>query len=128
MSYKSCESTYATLCIYTGDLLIHNSINNIIGDNLTSVSNRNNKYGSFVSTKDCIHTNDLRDHLYYLLNRLDINSIAKIMEMNCIAYISVMWVSATGNGGPILSPDLMMRLGELKLELDFDIWFSKSHT
>ncbi len=32
------------------------------------------------------------------------------------------WLSADGHGGPILSPAMMRRLGQLELEVGFDIY------
>jgi hypothetical protein len=33
------------------------------------------------------------------------------------------WVSATGNGGPEFSPEVLARLARLQLRLGFDIYF-----
>jgi hypothetical protein len=32
------------------------------------------------------------------------------------------WLSAQGQGGPILSPEIMKRFGELGLEVGFDVY------
>ena len=32
------------------------------------------------------------------------------------------WLSASGQGGPTLSPDLMRRLAEAELEIGFDVY------
>jgi hypothetical protein len=39
------------------------------------------------------------------------------------ASICCYWVSATGNGGPVLSPELLGRLAKYNLTLSFDIHF-----
>ncbi len=41
----------------------------------------------------------------------------------CRATICCFWVSATGNGGPQFSPDVLGRLAKYQLPLGLDIYF-----
>lgn len=69
---------------------------------------------------------DLRRHLDWLLDLLEpvskeIHSLHQmsgtILRVNCV------WWSSVGHGGPCLWPEQMVRLAQLNLELDFDIYF-----
>jgi hypothetical protein len=46
----------------------------------------------------------------------------RLQDEGCSMDIFCYWVSASGQGGPTLSPELMTRLAEAELEVGFDIY------
>lgn len=78
----------------------------------------------YLSTKDVIASKDVRRHVDWILVRLDgkddaLRSLrAEGHRMDVFCY----WLSASGHGGPMLSPAIMRRLGQLEIEIGFDIY------
>ncbi len=71
-----------------------------------------------------IDSRDVRRHVDWILDRLAEKDeiLARLQEegnrMDIFCYV----LSVTGHGGPTLSPAIMRRLGELELEIGFDIY------
>jgi hypothetical protein len=66
----------------------------------------------------------MRRHVDWILVQLEgkddalkgLQADGHLMDVFCF------WISATGQGGPTLSPAIMRRLGELEIEIGFDIY------
>ena len=134
--YPTCSKAYAGLRIYhddldpdrvTGLLGIEPSQTQVRGQVLTRSTGRPFTPpigGWFLSTKGVIVSKDIRRHVDWILDRLAgkdqvLRSLqAEGNRMDVFCY----WLSASGHGGPILSPAIMRRLGELELEIGFDIY------
>jgi hypothetical protein len=138
--YATCAGTYATLCIYD-DHLVPDAVTRKLGVEPSGSqikghpsSDRHGRVyipeigGWFLSTKGHVVSRDVRRHLEWLLDRLagcehalkSFQDNAYRMEVSCY------WLSAEGQGGPILSPDIMRRLGGLGLAVGFDIYGESS--
>ncbi len=80
--------------------------------------------GWFLSTKGINTSRDVRRHVAWILDRLagkdDI--LRSLQADGCRMDIFCYWLSADGHGDPIPSPAIMRRLGELELEIRFDIY------
>lgn len=79
-----------------------------------------------LSSEHHIDSKDLRVHLDWLLDVVEpktaqleslFNAKGTKLSIGCI------WWSAVGHGGPTLWPEQLLRLGELGLEVNFDIQF-----
>ena len=129
--YKSCSRTYATLLIYTGERS-PGEITLALGLAPTRVSvaqngPRDKVNGWFLSSQGIIESKDSRRHIDYivaLVHPLE-EKLAQIQRNGCRIEVSCFWESASGNGGPSMSPSQMKALGELNLELCWDIWFAE---
>ena len=129
-NYQACNRTYATLLIYPGEASIE-SISFTLGLKPTHTSEaqdlpRKKLRGWFLSTQESINSKDSRRHIDHLIDLILplIEKLDKLRESGVRIEICCFWESASGNGGPTMSPTQMKALGELNLELWWDIWFS----
>ena len=130
--YKSCNRTYATLLIYTGETL-PDEVTRVLGISPTRISlavdtPRRNLNGWFLSSQDVIESKDSRSQIDYIIEVISPVK-EKIVQLQSAGFdigVLCFWESATGNGGPTLSPRQMRVLGELNIELSWDIWFADS--
>jgi hypothetical protein len=128
---NSCTSTYATLCIYHEEMTAED-ITNILSLEPTRTIQKNakriKKNGWFLTTEDRIESTVLMDHLKALAEDIRFNKdqIALLITKGAQARIFCFWVSAMGNGGPIINAEMLRFYGELNLDLHFDLWFENS--
>ncbi len=82
--------------------------------------------GWFISTKGILESLDARRHIDYILNKVQgkENEIALFKEKGYLVDLCVRWDSNNGHGGPTLSPSQLVGLGELGIEMWFDIYFA----
>lgn len=136
--YPSCKGCYATLTIYPK--LLHPDIisemlglaptrQNVIGEKVTNSigSTREiKKSGWFLSTENIVLSKDLREHLDWILDKIEPASqaIEKLQSRKeTTMSISCVWHSLAGDGGPVLWPEQMIRISNLNLELSLDFCF-----
>ncbi|MFO1379297.1 MAG: DUF4279 domain-containing protein [Chitinivorax sp.] len=129
--YSACESTYATLRIYPGDINPVEITKRMgIEPSKLSMANisRRSINGWFLSTKGHVESKDSRRHIDWLLNKIEpvTLQILELQKNGARMDICCFWVSATGNGGPIISSKQMKRLLPLGLDVWWDVWFSAS--
>ena len=129
--YKSCSRTYATLLIYTGGAP-PDTITFTLGLAPTRVSVAQSEPRKkvncwFLSSQDIIESKDSRRHIDYIVALvLPVKEkLAQLQSEGCRIEVSCFWESVSGNGGPTISPSQMKALGELNLELWWDIWFAE---
>ncbi|WCG85154.1 DUF4279 domain-containing protein [Pectobacterium sp. A5351] len=82
--------------------------------------------GWFLSSEDFISSKDLRDHVYWIITKLDVprEGLKKLQNIPDVKMtLSCVWWSAVGHGGPVLWPEQMKALADLDLECSFDIYF-----
>lgn len=78
-----------------------------------------------LSSKGHLETTSLENHLIFLLEQLEpITSgiIQSIGELSLQADFFCYWLSATGHGGPILSPTVLRRISNLQASLSLDFY------
>lgn len=63
----------------------------------------------------------LEEHIVWLLNKIE-PKVALDIEGVAEARIFCYWDSDWGHGGPAFSPELLARLGKLRLALELDIY------
>jgi Domain of unknown function (DUF4279) len=84
------------------------------------------KYGGwFLESLGHVRSRDSRRHIDWLLQQLSSKAaaIAELKAQGHLVDLCVYWESA-GQGGPTLGPSQMAKLGELGIELWFDIYFA----
>lgn len=136
--YSSCEETRVKLLIYPKSESV-SDITSLLAMEPTSAANKGaistNSLGKeriiqssywMLSSEHCIESKDLRDHLDWLLDKLEEKSVGlkSIQNLEGIKLtISCVWWSAFGHGGPVLWPEQMRRMADLDLECSFDVYF-----
>jgi Domain of unknown function (DUF4279) len=134
--YPTCAKTYATFRIYHTDLnpdqitsLLEiqptgTQVNGRPMTNSIGIIKTPSIGGWFLSTEGLLDSKDVRRHVDWILDKLASRErILKLLQaegnrLDVFCY----WLSAEGHGGPILSPATLRRLGELDLEIGFDIY------
>ncbi len=81
--------------------------------------------GWFLSTEDILTSRDARHHFDWLLERVGTKSaeFATLLSRGYRIDICCRWDSSSGQGGLALTPVQMSLLGQLGLEVWFDIYF-----
>jgi Domain of unknown function (DUF4279) len=130
--YGTCARTYATLVIkhldpstITERLGIEPSHSQRKGELIRPYSTRIAPFdGWFLSTKGVVESRDSRRHIDWLLDRIagKTREVLRMQVEGCEMDVWCYWCSARGQGGPTISPGQMRRLGELNLDLLFDIY------
>jgi hypothetical protein len=134
--YPTCFVTYADLRIYhddldpdriTGLLGIEPSWAQVKGRAYTKPNGREFTPpigGWFLSTKGVVGSRDVRRHVDWILDRLAGKDeiLKRFQAEGHQMSVFCLWQSVHGHGGPILSPEIMRRLGEMELEIGFDIF------
>ena len=134
--FAACARTHATLRVHAGDL-DPDEVTRALGVEPDRVQRRGEPAdrrglrrvllnGWFLSTKGKVESRDVRRHVDWLLDRLGDDAPAKLEHVRAAgarADVACDWVSATGSGGPILSPAQLRRLADLGLEVWFDVAF-----
>jgi len=139
--YQTCERTAAKLCIYPGSSLVQD-LSAKLGLEATIASNSGQKIITrlgreriaprtvwIYSSEKFVNSKDLRVHLDWLLEVIEprIECLAEeSSQPDTRLFVSCVWWSANGNGGPTLWPNQMLRLSTLGLELNFEVQFHGS--
>jgi hypothetical protein len=132
--YATCERTYATLCIYLPEHINPNTISEELSIQPSririkgEVKDRRIKNWPnawFLTTDEKIQSKDVRRHVDWLIEQLEgkEESILKLQANNGKIKISCYWLSSIGHGGPMLSPNTLKKLGDLGIEIEFDVYF-----
>jgi hypothetical protein len=136
--YGTCTRTHATLLIYpvrTGP----ETITERLGIEPSSWQRRGGPMASslrhppriavidvgFLTTKGRVESRDFRRHIDWLLDQIDGKAaeLCSLQDEGARISVSCYWVSKFGEGGPIVSPQQMSRLGALNVALWFDVYF-----
>lgn len=134
--YPTCAKTHAGLRIYHDELDpgsvmstlgVQPTRTQVKGQACTGASGRTltpEVGGWFLSTEGRVDSKDVRRHLGWLSVKLagrddalrSLRASGHRMDVFCY------WLSAEGHGGPMLSPAIMRRFGELDLGIGFDFY------
>ena len=121
--YATCVETYSTLRAFSDDLA-PDEITRLLqikpterfrkGDSHSQGRLQRKANGWFYSTKTLCDSKDTRRHIDTILAALEgkRESVQKIQHRGCKLDITSYWVS-TGQGGPWLMPEQMLKLGRL---------------
>ena len=131
--YPTCASTCVTLRIYPNnpDLEL---ISRALAIQPSRVSgptpNRPaDKPGWFLSSKGSVTSKDTRRHIDWLVAILEprAEALRSLREATAKMDVSCYWLSAFGNGGPVLSVLQMVNLSNLGLDCEFDVYAAGDH-
>jgi len=133
--YATCHSTYATLCIYppggadpaalSEKLGLRPSRTQVHGEEVHGKL-KNWPSAWFLGTQGKVETNELRQHIDWLLDQVEDKAevIQTIQAEGAEVHLSCFWVSAFGHGGPMLDQYILKRLARLNIGISFDIYFA----
>jgi len=133
-NFSSCSRTYATLCIYHDKLGIDDIQIDIdlLPDKIITKGERvglsfARKNGWLLGTGGRVKSKDLRAHIQWIINRISDkkSEFIALKQQGFEIRISCLWISAVGNGGPLLDHKMISDLAELPVDLHFDIWFEE---
>ena len=132
--YETCNETYVTLRLYS-DSLFPQEITNFLGIEPSETIEKGietniltneviNHNAWFLTSENIINSKDSRRHIDYIADKLlPIREKLKILTSQGTQIdICCFWFSENGQGGPTLSPPQLSKLGELGIELWFDIY------
>ena len=138
-NFETCERTLAELRIYSNlvkpteisqRLRLEPSSSAEIGKVLVASRTGRSRMGqtnSWVLSSDGkVVSRDARRHLDWLLDQIEpvkAELLALQSTNNVLMYVTCIWWSAFGHGGPMFWPDELSRLSALNLELEIDCAF-----
>lgn len=131
--FQGCSRTYATLCIYHVEITPE-EITSCLGLDPDRVVRKGQRlrlgggaprHAWIRGTRDKIDSKDLRSHIDFLTSELHdkLKELFDLDSKGCEMRIMCFWASASGNGGPYLDHQVIVKLAELPFDLDFDVWF-----
>ena len=135
--YPTCDETHVSLRIYSEETPPA-SITERLGVEPTSIQHKGQvrnpegrrpvvlkHHGWFLESENHVTSKDVRRHLDWLLDRMDERAepLAALMQEGARADIACFWMSASGHGGPTLSPSQMKRMAALGVDCWFDVYF-----
>jgi hypothetical protein len=135
--YPTCSCTYVTLRIYPG-VLSPDEIT--LRLNLEPSSTQRPEVRGpgvkdlpsawFLRSEGVVDSRDVRRHLDWLLKQIaDKRSAFTALRTAGVRIdVSCYWMSASGHGGPTLSPTQMSALAALDLDVGFDVYFARGGT
>lgn len=134
--YGTCAQTYATLCIYPGEI-DPTAVTERLGIEPSSwqrqgeLPQRDDRppraatlNGWFLTSKDRIDSRDSRRHIDWILDQIEpsAGALRSLQLEGCRTEVSCFWISQSGHGGPTIPPGQMKRLADLGLVLWFDFY------
>lgn len=127
--YPTCARTFVTLCVYPADRNLRD-ISVALGHEPSSTSRPSArapsaKWGWFLTSETVVPSRDLRRHLEWLIAIVAprAKQLHALRELGARVVVSCFWESVRGHGGPMLGPQMMGKLAQLELGLDFDLYF-----
>ena len=135
-SYPTCELTHATLRVYS-DTMSPEEMATALRVTPTSMQRKGdirNPNGRrpvtlklnalFLGSEGLVESLDARRHIDWVLDQLEGRAaeLAALIAMGARADLSCFWISASGHGGPTLSPQQCKRIAELGVDCWFDVY------
>lgn len=133
-SFATCVETYSTLRVFSDDVA-PDEVTRVLqieptesfrkGDSHSQGKLRRKANGWFYSTQKLCDSKDTRRHIDMIVSKLEgkEEAVTSMQRQGCKLDITSYWVS-TGQGGPWLMPQQMLKLGRLGIEVWWDIYFS----
>jgi hypothetical protein len=135
-SYPTCELTHATVRVYS-DTISPEDMASTLRVTPTSmqwkgdVRNPNGRRpvtlklnALFVGSEGHVESLDATRHIDWVLDRFEGRApeLASLIATGARADLRCFWVSASGHGGPTLSPQQCKRIAELGVDCWFDVY------
>ena len=138
VEYGSCESTFAKLLIYSGNL-DPGEVTSCLEVEPTEMYKAGDRWISgrgiekvypfnvwVLSSENHVVSKDVRHHLDWLIEKLipKAENLKNLQNHDGVTMsIDCVWWSNQGHGGPTLWPEQMEKMAALNLECSFDIYF-----
>jgi hypothetical protein len=134
--FMSCRETYSTLRIFSdaippdeisAALLLKPTLSHLKGDAISPrVPRPRLEHGWLLSSERQVRSRDTRRHIDWILDQLEpcAGAFDQLLSRGASVDIFSYWVSACGQGGPILSPPQFARLARFRVECVYDIYFT----
>ena len=134
-SYRTCELTHAKLRVYS-DEMSPEEMATALRVTPTSVQHKGDVRnprgrrpvtlklnGVFLESEGHVESLDARRHIDWVLDRMEGRApeLASLMAAGARADLTCLWISASGHGGPTLSPHQCKRMAELGIDCWFDV-------
>jgi hypothetical protein len=125
--YSTCRATYATLRLYLVDLT-PDAVTERLGlrptESQTQTRSAKHLHAWFLCSAGQVDSREVRRHIDWILDQITpvVSPFRDLIARGVKADVACCWVSASGHGGPTLSPIQMRRLAELGLECWFDVY------
>lgn len=127
-AYASCDKTYATLRIYTGEQSPQ-SVSAALGIHPTKLllkdESRARLNGWLLSSEGVVESRDVRRHVDWIIEQISGVETALLelqQQPNVWMDVFCYWLSSQGQGGPSLNPKQMECLARLNLKIGFDCY------
>jgi hypothetical protein len=124
---QNCEDTHAIFRVVSSQMdpdVVGRKLG-LEADFVRSTASSPLKFGVWsITSKGRIDSTDLEDHLVYVLDRLQSAGVTGPVEVGRDTRVEFhcYWMSATGQGGPVLSAAVLRRIADLAADLDFDFY------
>ena len=133
-THSTCAETYSTLRIFSENttpeeissvLQMEPTKSFRMGDRHAQGRLQRKTHGWFYCTKALSTSKDTRRHIDLILATLEgkTDALRRLHSRGCRTDITSYWVSS-GQGGPWLMPEQMRRLGELNIDVWWDVYFA----
>ncbi len=132
-SYSTCVETYSTLRVFS-DTVSPDEITTLLrvepttafrmGESHAGGRLKRKENGWFYCTKDMCDSRDTRLHIDLILAAFEgrKDAVEQLRIHGCEIDITSYWVSS-GQGGPWLMPQQMLKLGDLGIGVWWDVYF-----
>lgn len=135
--YGTCSYTHVWLRVMhdsrdpsevSAALLLQPTSSHLAGAHVSGKIRRSSAW--FLESEGLVESRDARHHLDWLLDQIagKEQSFANLRLLGYQVDVCCRWDSKSGHGGPTLSPAEMTVLGNLGIELWFDIYFDGDPT
>lgn len=134
--YQTCRETYATLRIYH-KTQSPSTVSRILSLRPWRTQRAGAKWkkrseerrypvsGWFLTSRGQVNSLDCTNHIAWIVDAIKdkADGLSRLRSSGWTMDICCMWDSQWGHGGPTIKPALSTALGELELEIWFDIYF-----
>lgn len=132
--YATCASTYATLTLYS-DVCEPQTISQSLQAAPSKALRLGTASGTgsvpvkrhtwMLTSEGTVDSRDARRHIDWVLDRVSLPDLARLLETTCDGRLWCFWLSQSGHGGPTLSPAQCRRAAKVGLDIVFDVYFPR---
>lgn len=134
--YPSCQATHATFRVFS-NTLNPSSITDVLGVRPSESFAKGEPYGKngllrratgwLLTSRDAVKSRDTRRHIAWILEQLATkgDAVRALRKTGAEIDVSCYYVSV-GQGGPTMSAEQMSELGQLGIDVWFDVYFDSA--
>ena len=133
-SYPTCSRTWVTLCIFLPDTTSADELTQKLGVQPSKIRVKGEFYNGkirnwptawFLESAEKLESKDVRRHIDWVLEQVEHKPevFTQLQGDGAEIHLSCFWGAATGQGGPMLDPQILKRMALLNIGIAFDIYF-----